>query len=415
MIPLPASIALAHLRHRKRQSMVCILGVVLGVGIFVSVSGMMTGFQSYFRTQIIEANPHVVMTDEVRRPATQPLVLLYPNPANAVEVRRVLPRDPVRGITGAAGILGAVSEMPGLAAAPTLRGQLILRRAGRDYAVSALGIDPIREARVTSLARDMTAGRLDALATRSDGIIIGKALAARMGAVVGDTVMASSHATAAVPLRIVGMFRTGLEQQDTGLVYVTLARQQSLQGRPRVINEIRIRLDDIDQSIATAAALEGRFGFKTAPWEETYGRILAVFILQNVIIYTCTTSILLVAAFGIFNIISTVVLEKARDIAILRSIGMASRDIIAIFIIQGGVVGVVGMIGGWGLGLALSAILEQVPSPGGEMGPTLVVVRSDRIYGAASVIALLASIVAAWLPARRAARTDPLSVIRGAA
>ncbi len=412
MIPLPLSIALAHLRSRKRQTWVSIMGVTLGVGVFVSISGMMQGFQNYFRSQIIETNPHIVMTDEIRRPARQPLRILHPD--DAVEIRRILPRDPVGGIAGAVGILDALAAMPGLSAAPTLRGQAILRRAGRDYAVAAIGIDPAKEQRVTSLARDLTAGRLDALGMRPDGVLIGQSLAAKMGAGLGDTIAAATLAGGETTLRVVGIFRSGLEQQDSGVVYVALYKQQSMQARPRVINEIRVRLDDIERSIPVAAMLEGRWGFKTAPWEETYARILSVFLLQNIIIFACTASILVVAGFGIFNIISTVVMEKARDIAILRSIGVAGRDIVAIFVIEGAVVGIIGMCAGWLLGLVLSFALEQVPAPGGEAGATLIISRSVGIYATASIIALAASLGAAWLPARRAARTDPLTVIRGA-
>ncbi len=413
MIPLALSIALAHLRSRKRQTVVSILGVTLGVGVFVSISGMMQGFQNYFRTQIIETNPHIVITDEIRQPPRQPLQVLHPR--DAVDIKRILPRDPVRGINDAVGILAALSSMPGLAATPTLRGQVILRRAGRDHAVAALGIDPVKETRVTSLARDMVSGRLDALGSRPDGVIIGVSLAKKMGAAVGDTIAAATLAGGETSLRIVGIFRTGLEQQDTGLIYLSLSKQQSMQGRPRVINEIRIRLDDIAGSIPIATMIEGRWGLKTAPWEETYARVLSVFVLQNSIIFACTASILLVAGFGIFNIISTVVMEKSRDIAIMRSIGVAGRDIVSIFVIEGAVVGTIGMVAGWVLGLGLSWMLEQIPAPGGEPGATLIVARSIGIYGIASFIALLASLGAAWLPARKAARTDPLTIIRGAA
>ena len=333
MIPLALSIALAHLRSRKRQTVVSILGVTLGVGVFVSISGMMQGFQNYFRTQIIETNPHIVITDEIRLPPRQPLQVLHPR--EAVDIKRILPRDPVRGINDAVGILEALSSMPGLAATPTLRGQVILRRAGRDHAVAALGIDPVKEPRVTSLARDMVSGRLDALGSRPDGVIIGISLAKKMGAAVGDTIAAATLAGGETSLRIVGIFRTGLEQQDTGLIYLSLSKQQSMQARPRVINEIRIRLDDIAGSIPIATMIEGRWGLKTAPWEETYARVLSVFVLQNSIIFACTASILLVAGFGIFNIISTVVMEKSRDIAIMRSIGVAGRDIVSIFVIEG--------------------------------------------------------------------------------
>ena len=413
MIPLALDVALAHLRGRKRQTSVSVLGVMLGVGIYIAISGMMQGFHTYFLRQLVETNPHVLITDEVRIPGPQPLQMEYPGAA--VEVRRVLPRDPVRGIANAGSIVAMLDQMPGVVAAPMLGGQLILRRSERDYAVNALGIDPARQAKVTSLANDMVAGSLSDLARESSGVILGRSLAQKMGVGIGDSVAAVAAGGRTTTLRVVGLYFTGLEEQDLSRVYVTLVRQQSMQARPRVVNQIGIRLADISRSISFAARIEGRFGYKAAPWEETYRRFLDVLALQNWIIYSTLGAILLVAGFGIFNIISTVVLEKGRDIAIMRSIGVAAARIVHIFMLEGAVVGVLGMVAGWGLGRLLSLALGRIPAPGAaDPTQTLVIAQSWWIYGSAGVLALVSAVGAAWLPARRAARIDPLAVIRGA-
>ena len=138
MTPLPFSIACAHLRARKRQTAVSIGGVMLGVAIFLGIGGMMNGFHSYFLSQLVDTSPHVVISDEIRQAAPQPLTMLHPD--GAVEVGRVQPRDPVRGIAGAAAILDALNAMDGVAAAPSLIGQIILRHAGRDYSVTGIGV-----------------------------------------------------------------------------------------------------------------------------------------------------------------------------------------------------------------------------------------------------------------------------------
>ena len=413
MIPLALHVALAHLRGRKRQTAVSVLGVMLGVGIYIGISGMMQGFHTYFLRQLVESNPHVLITDEVRIAAPQPLQMQHP--AAAVVVRRVLPRDPVRGIGAAGSIVAALDRMPGVTAAPMLSGQLILRRSGRDYAVNALGIDPARQGKVTSLARDMVAGSLTALAREPSGLILGRSLAEKMGVAIGDSVVALATGGGETSLRVVGLYFTGLEEQDLSRVYVNLVRQQSMQARPRVVNQIGIRLADITRSIPLAARVEARFGYKTAPWEETYSRFLDVLALQNWIIYSTLGAILVVAGFGIFNIISTVVLEKARDIAIMRSIGVAARRIVRIFILEGAVVGVLGMVAGCGVGRLLSLALGRIPAPGAaDPTQTLMIEQSWWIYGSACVLALISAVAAAFLPARRAARIDPLAVIRGA-
>ena len=386
---------------------------MLGVAIFIGIGGMMNGFHSYFLSQLVETNPHIVISDEIREAAPQPLTLIHPD--GAVQVRRVLPRDPVRGITGAAAILDALNAMDGVAAAPSLVGQIILRRAGRDYQITGIGIDAPREVRVTDIVHDMVEGSFDALASDPNGLLIGRQLADKMGVALGDSVVAAATTGAQANLKIVGIFRTGIDTEDQYWGILPLARQQSMQGKPRVVNEIHIRLAEIARSIPFAQAIERRWGFKSAPWEESYARILDVFALQDKIMFFTTAAILVVAEFGIFNVISTIVMEKARDIAIMRSIGMPSVDVLAIFVIEGIVVGVIGMILGWLAGWGLGALLHLVPAPTGNASDRLPVKLTSALFATASVIALISAVGAAWLPARKAARADPLSIIRGAA
>ncbi|WP_448207812.1 ABC transporter permease [Azospirillum sp. sgz302134] len=414
VLPLPISIAIAHLRARRRQSAVSILGVALGVGFFIAISGMMHGFQSYFLVQIVESTPHILITDEYRSPPAQPLEVLEPQAA--LDLKRVVARDPVRGIANAQAILDALQAMPGLEAAPALHGQGLLRRAGRDYGVTVLGIRPEREAKATQLAGEMVAGTLDALESATDGVILGSGLSAKLAVGLGDTVLLVGPTGGSARLRVVGLFKTGIETLDNGQAYIQLAKQQAIQGRPRVINEIRIRLAEVARSIPVAEALERRFGYKTAPWEETNSRVLSVFRLQNFIIYMTTGAILVVAGFGIFNIISTVVLEKARDIAILRSVGMPPSTVTRIFIVEGMVVGAVGMLIGWLVGFAMAEGLRMIPAPGAtDTTQTLRVDTSLVSFAIAGGIAMATATLAAWLPASRAARVDPLAIIRGAA
>ena len=413
MTLLPLSIALAHLRARKRQTAVSIVGVMLGVAVFIGVGGMMNGFHSYFLSQLVDTNPHIVITDEFRQAGPQPLTMLHPN--GAVQIRRVLPRDPVRGISGATAMLDALNAMAGVAAAPSLVGQIILRHAGRDYSVTGIGVDALRELRVTDIVHDMVDGRFEALASNPDGLLIGRQLADKMGVGLGDSVTAVTTAGTQTTLKLVGIYHTGIDAEDQFWGIVPLARQQAMQNRPRVINQIHIRLEEVGRSVPLAQEIERRWGFKSAPWEETYARILDVFALQDKIMFLTTAAILVVAGFGIFNVISTIVLEKARDIAIMRSIGMPGMSVVAIFLIEGIVVGVAGTALGWLAGWGLGALIHMVPAPTGNAADRLPVRLTPFLFAAASVIALASAVGAAWLPARKAARSDPLSIIRGAA
>lgn len=411
---LAIRIALAQLGSRKRQTLVTTLGVALGVGVFLAVGGLMNGFQTFFRTEIIEVNPHVIISDEYREAMDQPMRRLHPE--SAVAVRRVLPRDPARGVGDARRILEGLAAMPEVAAAsPVLRGQLLLRRGGRDYAVSGIGIEPASAVGVSRLADDMVAGSLDSLTSVKDGVVIGDRLAERMNVAIGDTITAVAPSGQAARLRVVGRFRSSMEQVDRGQIYLSLPRQQALQNRPRVVNEIQIKMRDADEAIEAAAAMEARWGYKAVPWQEANERVLAVFVLQKAIIFSTVSAILVVASFGIFNIITTVVLEKSRDIAILRSIGLSRIDIVLIFGFQGLAVSLSGTLAGFVLGIGLAELMGMIPAPGAtDPTQTLRIAQPAWLFAAAAGIGVLTSLIAAWLPAARAARADPLDIIRGA-
>jgi lipoprotein-releasing system permease protein len=183
------------------------------------------------------------------------------------------------------------------------------------------------------------------------------------------------------------------------------------------VNQILVRLDDVTRAEPLARQIEARFGDRTESWEEQNRNVLTVFVIQNAIMYSVTGAILLVAAFGIYNIISTVVFEKTRDIAILKSLGFPEGDIQRLFLLQGLVVGVMGAVAGCALGFAMVEAMAQVrfPTETPNGNDRFILARDWRIYLASAGFALVASGAAAVIPARRASRLDPVQVVRGAA
>jgi lipoprotein-releasing system permease protein len=416
-LPLFLDIALGHLRKRKRQTAVSVLGVALGVGFFVGINALMRGFQQYFVAQIIDVAPHIVIKDEFRHPSPQPAFTAFPG--GAVAITGVKPKDEPRGIRNARATLAELEAIPGLAAAPTLQGQAVLRYGTRDVPVSLYGIEPERERRVTNIEKDLVAGRLEDLRSTANALIIGSGVAERLGAALGDTISAVSPRGGALSMKITGLMRTGITSIDNGQAMALLKTAQVLQDRSNVVNQIRIRLADVNQAEPLARRIEERVRYRTESWEETNSNVLSLFVIQNSIMYSVVGAILLVAAFGIYNIISTVVYEKTRDIAILKSLGFGERDIQAIFLAEGVIVGILGGIVGAFVGLGLIELLAQIrfgnsgPVIGGRTG--FILARETWPYVAGAAFALVASAVAALIPARRAARLNPVDIVRGAA
>ena len=403
------------LSRRRRQTLVSVLGVALGVAFFIAITSIMRGFQTYFIQQVIDVQPHIVIKDETRRPTPQAAEIALPD--GAVAINGVKPIDRVRGIRAAGDKLAILEAMPGAAAAPILTGAALLRYGSRDVSITVTGIDPARYARVANIAKDMLHGRLEDLRSTANGLIIGDTLAMRLGVQMGDTVVAVSPRGVSLQMKIVGIFHTGLATLDQSAGYVLLKVNQVLQDRPNVVNQILLRLADVTQAEPLARQIEARFGERTESWEEQNRNILTVFVIQNAIMYSVTGAILLVAAFGIYNIISTVVFEKTRDIAILKSLGFTEGDVQLLFLVQGLIAGILGALLGSLLGQLMIEGLAQVrfqsETPAGN--DRFLLARDWRIFAVASGFALVSAGLAAVIPARRAARLDPVQIVRGAA
>lgn len=412
---LIVDLARGMLQRRRRQTLVSVTGVALGVAFFIAIASLMRGFQTYFVQQIIDVQPHIVIKDETRTPAPQAAEIA--GEGGAVAVSGVKPRDRVRGIRAAGEKLAMLEAMPGVAAAPILTGAALLRYGARDLSVTITGIDPERYRRVANLEKDMTQGRLEDLRSAANGLIIGSTLAFRLGVQVGDTVIAVSPRGVTLQMKIVGIFHTGLVALDQTQGYALLKVNQVLQDRSNVVNQILVRLRDVTQAEPLARQIEARFGDRTESWEEQNRNILTVFVIQNAIMYSVTGAILLVAAFGIYNIISTVVFEKTRDIAILKSLGFTEGDIQRLFLVQGVIAGLLGAALGCLLGQIMIEGLAQVrfatDTPAGN--DRFMLVRDWRIFAVASGFAVASAAIAALIPARRAARLDPVQIVRGAA
>jgi lipoprotein-releasing system permease protein len=408
-------IALGHLGRRRRQSIVSIAGVALGVGFFIAISALMQGFQDYFVATIIDVQPHIVMKDEFRSAPQQPVMQAYDG--GAVALTGVKPKDEPRGIRNGKAIVESLSRLPGIVVAPTLSGQALLRYGSKDVSATLMGVEPDRERQVSNIESDMVVGTLDDLYTTANGLILGVGLAGKLGAGPGDTLAVVAPSGAALKMKVVGLFQTGITGLDDVIGYTLLKKAQVLQDRANIVNQIRMRVADVEGAERIAAEIEARFGYWTESWQETNRNVLDIFIIQNAIMYSTTGAILVVAAFGIFNIISTVVLEKTRDIAILKSIGLEEGDIQRIFLLEGLLVGVVGAALGAGVGYGLTEILASIQLPVGGFVRHRGFVLSYSVvhYLIAGGAAITAAALAAYLPARKAARLNPVDIIRGAA
>ncbi|MCB5174780.1 MULTISPECIES: ABC transporter permease [Microvirga] len=408
-------LALTHIAGRGRQTVVAILGVALGVGFSIAMAALMQGTEEDFVAQLVDTMPHVQITDERRAPRRQPAEELFP----VTSFSGLRPKEDRRGILNPTAVTASLRAwIPGRMA-QSLRTQGVVRYAGRDVGVSIIGIDPEVEATVSSVAGDFRQGSFDALRAGGNNIVVGDSLAQRLGATVGTTIQVVAPTGQSRGFRIVGLFHTGNNARDEGETYVLLKSAQILSERPNTINDIRLRLDDPEAAPRVARQAEAEIGYKAVPWQEANESLLEALVVRNVVMYTVVGAILLVAGFGIFNIISTITHEKARDIAILKSLGFTESNMRRLFLVEGLALGLAGSLVGWLIGFLLCFALSQVrfelsgAGVGREM-THLPLVWSLWHYLIAAGFALLSAGVAGYLPARQAARLNPVDIIRGA-
>ena len=405
-------IALTHITGRGRQTIVAMLGVAVGVGFSIAMAALMQGGQDDFVRQLVDTMPHVQVTDEQRTARRQPAEDLF----SAAAISGLRPRDDRRGIINPTAALSWLDGwIPGRFAA-TLRAQGVLRYSGQEVGAAVIGIDPQAEPRVSPIIGDFRAGSFAALAAGGNNVVIGDTMASRLGAKIGDTITAVSSEGLSRRFKIVGLFHTGTTARDEGEAYVLQKNAQILSARPNAINVINIKLDDPNAAPTVARRIEAELGYKAIAWQEANESILEALVVRNVIMYTVVAAIMLVAGFGIFNIISTITHEKRQDIAIMKSLGMREYAVRRIFIIEAAIIGLVGILFGWMLGYLLCYGWSKITIFNPLTGTTvpLSIHYSLTHYVVVGGISLLCCAGAAYFPARKATRVQPVEIIRGA-
>jgi lipoprotein-releasing system permease protein len=407
------SIAIRHILARKRQSLVSLAGIILGVGFFLAISSMMQGSENDFLKRLVDNSPHITISDEFRTPRQQPVFEAFPGAA--VALSGVKPVTETRGIRHFNQILDYIKSQHNGRASPVLLGQAVISFAGSDESVTLNGMIPNEIRDVTTISQYMIKGSIDSLIANPDGIIIGAELAKRLSLNMGDILSVVAPTGKSRAFKIIGVFRTGRSSYDTNQTFVDLKRVQALFNRSNRANSIIVKLPDSSQSRAVAADIEQKFQYKSVSWQEASQDLMNTFAIRNAILYTVVSAVLIVAAFGIYNVISTVVMEKQKDIAILKSMGFRAREIKRIFLFQGVVLGFVGL----GIGLPFGCLLMlgmmqiQLKPPGGTEIVNLPLDWGWQQFAVAAAFALIASILAAYLPSRKAAKVQPVAILRG--
>ncbi len=409
-------IALGHLRVRIRQSLVTVLSVSLGAMILVVTLAMMEGLLEDFKNKLLEASPPISV--ETNPETGVKSVIPGERPA-LLELRRGgVPDDPDE-ISRYPALEVLIKSIAGVKqVAPRACTPVVMYHGTSSERSLVCGIEPEKEKDVTRLWRWMRQGSMEDLGVSSGNIVLGRFLASHLSAELGSRVRVVSPSGVVMDLRVVGVFASGVTRIDDRQSFIRLTEGRRLAGiGSGSVTGVGVGVDSLDQSETIARKIEQMSGHKALTWEEANESAIGAFRMMGFSTYILVIFTAVVGGFGILNIMVTIVMEKVKDIALLRSFGYSASQVLEIFFVEALILGTVGGLIGCALGFVLSSLLNNMPMATSESASfqreTMGMLQDPWFYVIAFVISLSISIIAGVAPARRAARVDPVAVLRG--
>lgn len=402
---------------RKRQTLLTLLGVFFGTMAYVSVSGFFLGFQGFIVEQLVNNSAQIhIQAREDNVLEHQLDTAFFGN-----QYEHVFWKSPPSGFEGYLEVqnpqswYARLSRDPRVVAfSPLISIPAIFTLGKISVSANLTGCVPDQQAKVTSIASYMTEGQFIDIGAGGHRLILGDELIKRLGATPDQTVLVSTGTYPAVPFKVVGRFQIGNRNADLQ-AFGSINDVQRLNRTPNRVNEIAVRITDYTQAAAIARSWSKIAPEKSESWDQQNANIFSVFAIQNALRFSMILTVLVVSGFGIYNVLNMTVTQKRHDIAILRSMGYDTFDIVILFFSQGFLLGLVGAIFGLICGSLLCRYLQTIPFSGGpqmSVGGKLHISMSWKIYVEALALALASASAASVLPARAAGKLTPIEIIR---
>ncbi|MEQ8910347.1 MAG: FtsX-like permease family protein [Vicingaceae bacterium] len=411
------SIAKTHLISRLKQSTIAALGVTFGIGTFITLVSFMTGLNGLLDGLILNRTPHIHLYNEIKISEKQPIDFII-NPEKELSVvHSVRPKFNQLRVHNALPILSYLNKDERVKGAiPQITVQVFYKAGAVNLNGVLHGIEPLEEDRLFHLGDYIVAGNAKQLKNTPSGIIIGAGVANTLKLAMGDRVYISAPNGGLFQLKIVGIYQSGLAEIDDIQSYVNVKMAQRIVGQSsNYITDINVKLHDLEESVAMAKELSQQFKVTAKDIKAANAQFETGTSIRNIITYAVSITLLIVAGFGIYNILNMLIYEKMNDIAILKATGFSGKDVQQIFISQAMIIGIVGGVVGLAVGFGLSVLIDHTPFETDALPTikTFPVNFNPMYYLIGIVFALVATFFAAYLPARRARDIDPVEIIRG--
>jgi len=412
---LAVEIAKTHLFAKPRQTIVAMMGVTFGIGMFIAMVSLMTGLNNFTEEITMKTSPDIRIYHDVTVAGGSIIEEINPKGINVLHHPKPKRESPkVRNAQMIAEILKADPRVIG--AAPKVNSQVFYNYGPVQLNGTISGVNILEEDKLFRINENMKAGKLEDLNTSTDGIIMGSGLAKKLSVTVGDRVLITTPEGVTMNLKVVGIFQMGIGTFDNVISYANLGTVQRILGKDQsYITDINIKLHDINSAKEVAKEYQATFGYQAEDWETANATFLTGVIIRNIMTYSVSITLLIVAGFGIYNILNMTIYNKMKDIAILKAMGFAGFDVRNIFMIQSMVIGLIGSILGLIIGFLLSSLIAQAPFDGGDVVSLdhMPVNFAIKYYVIGIVFGVSTTAVAGYMPSRKAAKIDPIEIIRG--
>ena len=402
-------IAFTHIFTRKKQTLVACLGVTFGVAVYLFMNSLSGGFSVYSRGEIFKNSAHIKIykEDKISKPFIE-----SSNENELVAIVNPQITTLSKTLVNPQGLLDKLKKQGFLTHAIAQVNVDVFYNNGKSQLKgTANGVNVLEADAMFNISSYMVGGSLKDLQGNLGGIVIGKGIAEKLNVRLNDNITVSSSYGITKTLKVKGIFSTGSALSDQSKSYINInTAQQFVKEGPSYVTTIYANTLNPDAAPDYAKALQQLTEYKVEPWQVTNADVLSGDLVRNTMMGAISLSILVVAAFGIYNILNMTVMQKINDIAILKATGFSGGDVIKIFVTEALVMGFLGCLMGLVVGGILIAIMQNI-----WMGPPVgyfPIYFSPQFFMSSFLLGMLATLGAGYIPARKASKVDPVEIFR---